>query len=116
MDVSWSPGVRMVHPGIRPRTNRQEPIDAVLIRQTATHAKKVRIERPRPLIPFVEVTTRCIGLPDLQECIRHRNPTVVKHTTGHDNALTDGLTSGPSVPCEISIFRGDSTDGRAGSR
>src|SRR5579863_9175942 len=115
MDVSWSPGVRVVLPRIRSRTNRQEPIDAIFVRQTAAHAEKVRIEWPRPLIPFVQVTTRGIGLPDFQERIRHRNPTVVKHTPGHNNALANGLATGPSVPCEISIFRGDSTDGGAGS-
>src|SRR6266571_1777238 len=115
MDVGRSPGVGVVLPGIRPRTNRQEAVDPILIRQTAAHAQEMRIERPRPLIPFVEVTAGGIGLPDLQERVRHRSPTVVEHAAGHNDALSNSLAAGPGVASEVGVFRCDSTDGASGT-
>src|SRR5437588_9325642 len=115
MDVGRSPGVRMVLPGISTRTDRQEAVDPFNIRQTAAHAQEVRIERPRPLIPFVEVTPSGIGLPDLQKGVRHWIATVVQHAAGHDDALANGLAAGPGVACKIGVFWCDGTDGGSGS-
>src|SRR6266702_6569845 len=97
MNVGRTPGVGMVLPGIRTWTNRQESVDTVFIRQTASNAKEVRIKRTRPLIPFMEVTSSGIGLPDLQKCVWHWISTVVKHATGHNDTLTDGLAAGPCI-------------------
>src|SRR4249919_1194603 len=101
MDVCWTPGVWMVLPGIRTRTNRQEAVHTVFIRQAAPNAEEVRIERPRPLIAFVEVTASSIGLPDLQERVWHRISTVVEHASGYNDALADCLSTGPRVACEV---------------
>src|SRR2546429_4082421 len=111
MDVRRTPGVRVVLPGICTRTNGQEPVDTVFICQAAAHAQKVRIKRSWPLIPFVEVAASGIGLPDLQEGVRHRFATVVEHTAGHNDALADRLAAGPRVACEVCVFRCDSTGG-----
>src|SRR2546422_10864150 len=100
MDVGRSPGVWMVQPRIHARTNRQEPVDTIFVCQTAADAQEVRIERPRPLIPFVEVTAGGIGLPDLQESVRHWSSTVVEHAAGHADALADRLAAGSGVACE----------------
>src|SRR6266702_2890272 len=115
MDVGRTPGVRVILPGIGTRTDRQEAVDPVCIRQTAAHAQEVRIERPWPLIPFVEVTPSGIGLPDLQEGVRHWIATVVQHAAGHDDALADRLTAGPCVACKVGVFWCDGTDGGSGS-
>src|SRR5947209_4571201 len=69
MDVRWTPGIGVILPGIGTRTNCQKPIDPLCIGQTATHPQEVRIKRPRPLIPFMEIAASSIGLPDLQECV-----------------------------------------------
>src|SRR5260370_25866653 len=114
MDVGRTPGVGMVLPGICTRANRQEPVDTVFIGQAAAHAQKVRIERSWPLIPFVEVAASGIGLPNLQEGVRHRFSTVVEHAAGHNDALADRLAASPRVACEVCVFRCDSTGG--GSR
>src|SRR5260370_26818889 len=115
MNVGRTAGIGVVQPGIRPRTNRQEAVDPCFIRQTAAHAQEVRIERPRPLISFVEVPASGISLPDLQERVGHRMATVVEYATGHNDALADRLAAGPGVACEIGIFRGDGTDGGSGT-
>src|SRR5258708_39376514 len=115
MNVGRTPGIGVVLPGIRPRTNCQEAVAPCFIRQTAAHAQEVRIERPRPLISFVEVPASGIGLPDLQERVGHRMATVVEYATGHNDALADRLATGPGVTCEIGIFRGDGTDGGSGT-
>src|SRR6266566_9705592 len=99
MDVGRTPGVRVVLPGIRTRANRQEAVDTACIRQTAAHAQEVRIERPRPLIAFVKVTASGIGLPDLQERVGRWISTIVKHATGHNDALAECLAAGPGVAC-----------------
>src|SRR6266567_2476237 len=114
MDVGRTPGVRVILPGIGTRTDRQEAVDPVCIRQTAAHAQEVRVERPWPLIPFVEVTTSGIGLPDLQEGVGHRIATVVEYAARYDDTLAYRLAAGPGVACEIGVFRGNGTDG--GSR
>src|SRR2546423_14866139 len=116
MDMGRSPGVRVVLPGIGTRTDRQEAVYPFRIRQTAAHAQEVRIERPWPLIPFVEVTPSGIGLPDLQEGVRHWFATVVQHAACHDDALANGLAAGPGVACKIRIFWCDGTDGGVGAR
>src|SRR2546427_7312714 len=109
MDVGRTPGVGMVQPGVCSWANRQETIDPVLICKTAAHAQEVGIERPRPLIPFVQIPASGIGLPDLQERVRHRSATVVEYATGHNNALSNSLTACPCVPCKVSVFRCHST-------
>src|SRR6266516_7844997 len=109
MDVGWTPGIGVILPGICTRANRQEPVDPFFIRQTASHAEEVRIEWPRPLVPFVEVTASSVGLPDLQERFRHRIPTVVKHAACHNDALSDRLAAAPGVACEIGVFLCDGT-------
>src|SRR5207244_2245484 len=95
--------------------NRQEAVDSFFIRQAAAHAKEVRIERSWPLIPFVEVPASGIGLPDLQERVRHRISTVIEHATGHNGALADRLAAGPRVAGEVGVFRCDGTDGGSGT-
>jgi hypothetical protein len=115
MDMSRSPGIRVIEPGIGSRTNGQEAIDTIVIGQTATHAQEIGIERPRPLIAFVQVAASSIGLPDLQQCMRRRSSMLVEHTACHNDALPDGLASGSSVTCEVGVFRCDGTDGGSGS-
>src|SRR5437588_10491064 len=114
MDVRRTPGVWVVLPGICTRANRQESVDTVSICQAAAHAQKVRIERSRPLITFVEVAAGGIGLPDLQEGVRQRFATVVEYAAGHNDALADRLATGPRIARQVCVFRCDSTDG--GSR
>src|SRR5579884_1756157 len=115
MDVGWTPGIGVILPGISTRPNRQKPIDPLCIGQTPAHTQEVRIERSRPLIPFMEVAASRIGLPDLQECIRHWIATVVEHTTGHNDTLTNRLPPSPGIAGEICIFRSNGTDGRSGT-
>src|SRR6266849_2970666 len=116
MDVGRTPGVGMVKPGVCSWTNRQETIDPIFICQTPAHAQEVGIERPRPLITFVEIPASGIGLPDLQERIWSRISTVVENAPGHNDALPDRLAANPRVACEIGVFRRDDADDRAWSR
>src|SRR5258706_9191697 len=115
MDVGRSPGIGVIFPWIGPRSNRQEPVDAVFIRQAAPYAQEVRVERPGPLIPFVEVTTRGISLPDLQEGIGDRIATVVEYAARYNDALAYRLAAGPGVACEIGVFQGNGTEGGSGA-
>src|SRR5579859_5560215 len=97
MDMRRTPGVAMVLPGIRARSNGQEAIDALSIGQAAPHAEEVGIERPRPLIASVQVAAGGVGLPDLQQRIRHRIATIIKDAARHDDTLADGLAARPAL-------------------
>src|SRR6266849_11124094 len=110
MDVGRTPGIGVVLPGIRARTNSQEAIDTVFICHTTANAEEIRIERPRPLITFVKVAASGIGLPDLQEGVRHGLPTLVEHSSGNNDALADGLAAGRGITCEIGVLWGDGAD------
>src|SRR5712691_9348087 len=107
MDMRRSPGIGMILPGIRPRSDAQKSVNPVCVRQTATHAEKVRIERPRPLIPLVQVAASGVGLPDLQQGVRHRLTMIVEYAASHNDTLPNGLAASPGVAREIGILRGN---------
>ena len=113
--MGWSPGIRVIEPGIGSRANGQKAIHPLVIGHTTTHAQEVWIDRPRPLIAFVQVAASSIGLPDLEQRMRHRSSTLVEHTARHNDALPDGLATSSGVTCKVGVLRGDGTDGGSGS-
>src|SRR6266699_3447254 len=115
MDMGWSPGIRVIEPGIGSRANGQKAIHPLVIGHTTTHAQEVWIDRPRPLIAFVQVAASSVGLPYLEQRMRHRSSTLVEHTARHNDALPDRLASSSGVTCEVGVLRGDGTDGGSGS-
>src|SRR5260370_2859970 len=98
MDVGRAPGIGVVLPGIRARTNGQEAIDTVFICQTAANAEEIWIERPRPLIAFVKVAASGIDLPNLQEGGRHWLPAPARPSPGNKHALAHGPPPPPPLP------------------
>src|SRR5690242_12354541 len=112
MDMRWSPGVRMVLPGICSWANGQEAIYSLFVGQAAPNAQKIWIKRSRPLIAPVKIAASRIGLPDLQQSIWYRASPVIEHSPGHNDALTDSLASSPGIACQIGIFRCNCTDNR----
>ena len=88
MDVSWTPGIGMIAPGVRPWTDREEPVDAVCIGDTSADPKEIRIEGPGPLVLFVDVATGRICLPDLDERVGNRCTTLIEHASRDRDALT----------------------------
>src|ERR1700730_8944001 len=110
MDMGRSPCIGVVLPRIRARSNGQEPVTPVFIRQTAAHTEEVGIERPRPLISLMQVAAGGVGLPDLQQGVRNRLSTFVEYAASHDDTLTNGLAPGTGIACEIGIRRGNRAD------
>src|SRR5579885_3243606 len=113
MDMGRSPGVGVIEPGIGSRANGQEAIHTLRIGQTTPHTQKIGIKWPWPLIAFMQVASCCIGLPDLQQCMGYWIPKFIQDAPGHNDALADSLTTGSGIAREISILRGDGTDGRS---
>src|SRR5205807_9661175 len=84
---------------------------AMLVGQAATESTKVRVERPGTLVIAVDVAPRRIGLPDLEERVRHGVAMVVEHAPGHDDALADRLTAGAGVARQVGDLGRDRADG-----
>ena len=61
------------------------------VRQAATHAGEVRVDRRRVLIPLVDVAAGRIRLPDLDQLTDHRATLAVHDPAGDDHPLADRL-------------------------
>src|SRR5258708_2700826 len=110
MDMSRSPRVGVVEPGIGSWTNGQKAIEPVLIGQAAAHAQEIGIECAGPLIAFVQVASSGIGLPDLQQSVGYWIAVVVEYAASYNDALADGLATGSCVARKVGVLRGNSTD------
>src|SRR5205085_4612541 len=101
----------VILPGVGAGTDGEEAVDAVLVGQAAANTEKVRVERPRPLVIAVDVAPGRIGLPDLEERVRHGVAMVVEHTPGHDDTLADRLAAGAGVARQVGVRGRDRADG-----
>ena len=116
MNMSRSPGVGVVPPWVGSRPNRQESIPTGVVRQTTSHPKEVWIQRSRPLIPLVQVASRRVCLPDLQQHVGDGVPGVIQDPPGDDDPLPERFPPGARVSREVGVFRGDGADGGTRSR
>src|SRR5467141_1434525 len=91
MDMGRPPGVVMIAPRIGAGLYRDEPVVTLGVGLRAPGAGKIRIERGRMLVADVDVTAAGIGLPDLEQRIRHAVGVFVQHMAVHDDALAERL-------------------------
>src|SRR5436309_476719 len=113
MNVSRSPRVWVILPGIGARANRDEAIHAVLVREAAAVAEEVGIQRRVVLIHAVPVPAGGIGLPDLNERVGQRRPALVEHAAGDDDPLSHRLGACPHVRRQVAVLRVDRAECRS---
>src|SRR5687767_7173632 len=101
MDMRRPPGIRMIEPGIRARLDRHEAVFAFFIRHAAPGAGKVRVQRRVVLIDRMPITTRSVGLPDLDYTIGHRALVFIDHLADDDNTLAHRLPAAVHAAREI---------------
>src|SRR5207248_5484288 len=91
MDMRRPPRVVMVAPRIGAGLYRDKPVVTLSIGLRAPSPGKVRIERGRVLVADVDIAAAGIGLPDLEQRIRHAAAVFVQHMAVHDDALAERL-------------------------
>ena len=60
----------------------------------------------------MNITSRRVSLPDLEEGVRHRRAMLVQHMAGHDDSLAYRLLTGSGIAGQVGILRRDLTDCR----
>src|SRR5712692_567718 len=105
MNVRRPPGVVMISPRIFARLNRDEPISAFAVSERVSAASKIRIEGSIVLVDFVQVTSRGVGLPDFDECVRNRPAVFIQHPSAHDDPFAERLTG--MLPRQVAGFHID---------
>src|SRR5215813_7134929 len=80
------PGILVVLPRVGPGFDGHETIVTVAIGQCAACAGKVGIEWSRMVVACMAVTAGGVGLPDLNQCPRHRAAPVTQTASTHDQA------------------------------
>src|SRR5258706_5553745 len=91
MDMGRPPGVVMIAPRIGAGFYRDELVVAFAIRLHAARARKIRVERRGVLIDDMDIAAAGIGLPDLEQRIRHAAAVFIQHMAMHDDALAERL-------------------------
>src|SRR5262245_28377586 len=91
MDVRRAPGVVVVTPGIFARTDRGEAVAALAIGQSAPAAGEIRVERSVVLVGRMGIAAGGVGLPDLDQRVRHRLAVLVQYSAAYDDPLADRL-------------------------
>ena len=102
MDVSGTPGVVMIFPGICAGANRDESIVALIVGECVTAAGEIGIQRSIVLIHFVKVATGCIGLPDFDERVGQRAGVFIQDAAADDDTFAERFTS--ALASEIEGF------------
>ena len=80
-----------VAPRIGAGLDGAEGVVAVLVGQRPAAAAEVRIDRGEIGVVAVPVAAAGIGLPDLDQRVRHRPAVLVQHVAVHDDAFADRL-------------------------
>src|SRR5690606_26855723 len=103
MNVTRSPSIVVIAPGIGARLDAHECIPPFGISDTAAAAEEVGIDWRVMLVGLVDVPTGGVGLPHFHESVRHRPPHFVEDTSGDDDSLAQRLTVTPSISRKIAV-------------
>ncbi len=114
VDVRGPPGVGVVPPRVRAGLDRRERVAAVRVGQRAPDPDEAGVERSRPLVAEVAVAARGVGLPDLQQRVRHRPAAAVADLPEHDDPLPDRLHCGLSGEVCVAVGHPAVAEQRAG--
>src|ERR1051325_875188 len=94
MDMGRPPRIVMIAPRIGAGLYRDEFVVAVGIALRTAGAGEIRVERRRMLVPDMDIATAGIGLPQLDQRVRHAAAVLVLHVAVHDDALAQRLAPG----------------------
>jgi hypothetical protein len=89
MDMHRPPVIRAIGPRIGAGADRHELVTAVFVRQRAPAPAEIRVERGEIGVLHVAIPPACIGLPDLDQRLRHGPAALVQHPAMDADALAD---------------------------
>src|ERR1044071_8031258 len=84
MNMRGPPRVRMVQPRICSRLDCEEAVLTVFVRDASTGTIKIGIQGRAMLVNLMMIAARRVGLPDFDQCMRHR-PLVFVQNAPDDN-------------------------------
>src|ERR1700687_4868035 len=93
MDVLRPPRVVMISPRIGARPYGNEAVVALSICKRLSHAREVWIQWRIVLIVLVEIASRGIGLPNLNQRIANRPAILIEYPPADYNSLAERLAS-----------------------
>src|SRR4029077_10293015 len=105
MDVLRPPCVVMISPRISAGPYGDEAIVALSICKRLSHAREVWIQWRIVLIALVEIASRGIGLPNLNQRIANRPAILIEYSPADYNSLAEGLAS--ALPRQVESLRLD---------
>src|SRR5271170_7933478 len=101
MNVRRAPGVRMVLPRIGPRLDGDEAVVSLRVRQRASRAGKIRIDRRLMLVNPVAIPPGRIALPEFDQRVGYRTAVVVKHAPGDADSLAQRVAR--MLACQVVV-------------
>src|SRR6266566_3892269 len=81
--------------------DRLKPVAAIFCCTGTAKSQKGRIQLSWSLIRTMVISAICVRLPDLDHCIRHRQPVSIEYVTLDANALTDSFGLGQHMANSI---------------
>ncbi len=94
VDVRRPPRIVVIAPRIGAGLDGDELVIALVVALGSTGAGEIRIERRGMLVDDMDIAAAGIGLPQLDQCVRHAAAILVEHMAMHDDALAERLTLG----------------------
>src|ERR1700730_16164843 len=91
MNMGRTPGVGMIAPGICAGLDAHEAIAAFVIGRCPPSAGKIRVKRCGMLIPLMDISASCVGLPHLNQRIPNRPAVLVENAPRHNDTLAEGF-------------------------
>ena len=107
VDVRRAPVVDPVPPGVGAGLHGAEVVVAVLVGQRPAAAAEVRVDRREVGVLLVAVAAAGVGLPELDQGVRHRPPALVEDAAVHDDPLADRLAAVRVVADEVVVERAE---------
>src|SRR5699024_5035846 len=87
MNMRGPPRIVMIPPWIGTRFDRDELVVSRTVGDGTADPIEVRIDRRRPVVPHMLVSTTGISLPNLDQRIRYRPPIPIQQSSVHENPL-----------------------------
>ena len=105
VNVGRAPGIGVILPRVSTRFYGNQTVIALAIRQHASAAREIRVERRAMLIHAMAIASRRIGLPDFDQRSGNRASLFIQDTPAHNDAFSDGFAA--MLPSEVIIVLAD---------
>src|ERR1700722_17832583 len=91
MNMLRPPRVVMITPWVSAWLNRNKSIASFGVGHYPATSGKIRIEWRSVVIHFMQITSGCVGLPDLHQRLRHAPSILIQHSSANDDSFSQRL-------------------------